>query len=219
MSVEAILFDMDGVLVDSVRYRSEARRRMLRDELDIDGFDVTELVGINARDEHRLLSSQYDLDLTVDEYHDLATEYGESIYREDVALLPGVRELIREAQDRSIALGVVSASFHRRIEIVLDRFELDDAFDVTLASDVIDGPSKPEPDLYRTALDVVDVDPADAIAVEDSVHGVTAAKRAGLWCLRYEHDHADGETEADEVVTAPAALMDRLLALCRSDGR
>lgn len=209
----ALLFDMDGVLVNSVGHWTDARDRVIRNQLGIEGFDVENLIGLNVRDEYELLAESHPLPVSSEEYVDLIEEYSSSIYREKVELLPGVRHVIEHGSGEGIALGVVSASSRHRVEMVLDRFDLAQPFDVVVGADDIDGNSKPSPDLYVTAMEKLDVEPDETIVVEDSVHGVKAAQRAGAYCLRYDHDWARGETEADEIFSDADELRDRLIEL------
>lgn len=209
----AVLFDMDGILVDSVGHWCDARDRVIRNQLGIEGFDVEELIGLNVHDEYELLTESHSIPISVEEYVDLIDEHSSSIYQEKVELLPGVRHVIERASTEGIALGVVSASSRHRVEMVLDRFDLAQVFDVVVGADDIDGDSKPAPDLYLTAMDALDVDPDDTIVVEDSVHGVMAARSAGAYCIRYDHEWARGTTDADETIANVHELRDRLLEL------
>jgi HAD superfamily hydrolase (TIGR01509 family) len=98
------------------------------------------------------------------------------------AVLPGVREYIREAQDLGITLGVASSSSRRWVDGHLQRLGLREAFAVVRCSD--DVPRvKPDPALYLAVLAAAGVLPEEALALEDSPNGVLAAKRAGLACV------------------------------------
>ncbi len=94
---------------------------------------------------------------------------------------PGVREYLDDAKARGIRLAIASSSTGDWVVSQLDRLGLTDAFEAVLTGDLHE--AKPSPDLYLAALAALDLPPSGAIAFEDSPHGVTAAKAAGLTCV------------------------------------
>jgi HAD superfamily hydrolase (TIGR01509 family) len=95
---------------------------------------------------------------------------------------PGVHAWIRDAQLRGWPIAIASSSSRAWIDTHLGRLDIRDAFDVVVCAG--DGfAAKPEPDTYLAACAALGVDPGDALAIEDSPHGIAAAKRAGLWCV------------------------------------
>jgi HAD superfamily hydrolase (TIGR01509 family) len=98
------------------------------------------------------------------------------------AVRPGVREYLEAAARLGLALGVASSSSRRWVEGHLIRLGLRDCFAAVRCAD--DVPKvKPDPALYRVAVEALGVRPEDALALEDSPNGVLAAKRAGLTCV------------------------------------
>lgn len=98
------------------------------------------------------------------------------------SVLPGVENLLRAARARGLRIAIASNSDHEHVEGHLERLALRNWFDAVCCIDDV-GAGKPEPDLYLLATRTVDVAPHAAIALEDSVPGHTAAKRAGLHTL------------------------------------
>ena len=97
-------------------------------------------------------------------------------------VLPGVREYLEEAARLGLALGVASSSSRRWVEGHLVRLGLRDSFQVVRCAD--DVPRvKPDPALYRAAVQSLGARPDEAVALEDSPNGILAAKRAGLTCV------------------------------------
>jgi HAD superfamily hydrolase (TIGR01509 family) len=132
-------------------------------------------------------------------------------------LLPGVVERIAEAKALGLKLGVASSSTADWVRGHLARLEILGRFDcVTCRDDVAN--VKPEPDLYVAVLECLGVPASDAIAIEDSPNGVTAAKRAGMRCVavpnsitaRLDLSHADvilgslAETTLPDLLRRPA---------------
>ncbi len=95
--------------------------------------------------------------------------------------LPGVERCLAEARALGIPVAVASSSSRDWVEGHLERLGLRAAFERVFSRDDV-AAVKPEPDLYLAALRAFDVAPRNALAFEDSANGVTAAKRAGLWC-------------------------------------
>lgn len=113
-------------------------------------------------------------------------------------LLPGVESWLHEARDFGMKIGLVSSSPRAWIEDYLARFGMTGAFDAILCGDDVQVP-KPDPELYLRALAVLGLQTEQALALEDSAHGVTAAKSAGVFCVAVPNkvtcisrlDHAD----------------------------
>jgi HAD superfamily hydrolase (TIGR01509 family) len=97
-------------------------------------------------------------------------------------LLPGIASCISSARARGLKLAVASSSTHDWVGGNLEKFQLLDHFDAICTRDHVDA-VKPDPALYLLALERLGIEAAEAIAFEDSPHGVQAAKRAGIFCI------------------------------------
>lgn len=215
--MDALIFDMDGVLVDSVGYWNDVRARVITEALGVNEVDVSNLVGLNAHDEYAYLAERNDVELLKETYVSLLEEHAEEIYRERVSLFDDYEQVLTNAIEKDVRLGLVSASNRRWVEMVVDRFDLGEYFDIVVAGDDVPGPSKPEPAIYNHTLTQLGATADTCIAVEDSEHGVTAATRAGLYCLGYAHHRGQPLRHADETVGTEQALYERLIELCTSD--
>lgn len=214
--MKALIFDMDGVVVNSVGYWNEIREEIIRNELGVDDVDVSELVGMNADDEYDYLAEDYTLQRSKESYVTLLEERANEIYRERVSMLTDYKKILAIARESGLRLGLVSASYRTRVEMVIDRFDLAQYFDAAVAGDDITGPSKPEPAIYEHAVSLLEVEPGEAVTVEDSEHGVTAAKEAGLYCIGYAHHPGQPLEHADETVETETALRERLDEIVRT---
>ena len=103
------------------------------------------------------------------------------------SLLPGVIELLDEAGELGWRTGVASSSSAEWVEGHLGRLGLLERFDVVRCRDHVER-AKPAPDLYQAVVDGLGVTPEEAVAFEDSAHGVAAARGAGLWCVAVPND-------------------------------
>jgi len=124
-------------------------------------------------------------------------------------LMPGVRELIVEGKARGLLLGVASSSERAWVHDHLQTHDLLTSFDAIVCAEDVEE-TKPSPGLYLSALTALGIGPDEAIVFEDSEHGVTAAKAAGLFCVAVPNrvTRCLGFDNADLVVSA---LSDRTL--------
>ncbi|UWG48304.1 HAD superfamily hydrolase [Halanaeroarchaeum sp. HSR-CO] len=213
--VPAVVFDMDGVIVDTEQYWIEEEAEILAAALpeghDVDPHDIT---GINVHEQYDMLTAEYDLLVDREEYFALFDSKAESVYaRAD--LMPGFHDMLDALEERQVPLGVCTSSYPRWIDIVFESNDLEGRFDAVLSAADEPVPGKPEPDLYERIAAELDVDPSEMVVVEDSENGVAAAVASGAYTIAYAASAHDGidHSPADEVVETPEQLRDRLLTL------
>jgi HAD superfamily hydrolase (TIGR01509 family) len=210
--MDALLFDMDGVVVDSEDYWHRAEcEELLPAVLDGDVPDLDEITGMPYREIYRYLDEHYDTTVTEAAFVDLYDETAAGIYRERVELLDCFGEVRAAARDVEVPVALVSSSPPTWMGYVLERFGLE--FDLVLSNDEVPGPGKPEPDIYEAAAERLTVDSGDCVTVEDSRNGSLAASRAGMLTVGYRVAHnADTDLSACNVVCAGSAeLREELL--------
>jgi HAD superfamily hydrolase (TIGR01509 family) len=206
----AVLFDMDGVLVDSQRYWESFEEEYLFGELLGDEVDRSGITGRSVWDIHAHLVDEYDVGVSqadfIAAYHERARE----IYFDEATATPGVADLIRSLRERGYPVGIVSSSPREWIGWVVEEFSLG-PLELLWSAEDVDGPGKPDPHIYETAAAKLGVDPTRCVVVEDSENGMTAAVRAGAYVIGYraapgaapEVARAVG---ADEVAVSPEQL-------------
>jgi len=200
--MDALLFDMDGVVVDSEDYWHHAEREeLLPGVLDGDLPDLDEITGMPYREIYDYLDANYETTVSKDVFVDRYDATAAEIYQERVALLDTFAVIRETAREAGVPVGLVSSSPPTWMGYVLDRFDLE--FDLVLSNDEAPGPGKPEPDIYEAAADRLGVDPAGCVAVEDSRNGSLAADRAGMVVVGYRVEHnAETDLSACDVVCA-----------------
>lgn len=183
MSLEAVLWDMDGTLVDSEKVWAEVQIELLGSLGVIWTVeDCMQLVGSDLRDAVKVWMGRIpDGVITADE---LATRmFGEVIeaLRREVEFRPGAVELLRALRKAEVPCALVSASYRQMIDAVLTHLPAD-PFDVIVAGDeVVNG--KPHPEPYLTAAAKLGVDPAQCVVIEDSNTGTEAGTAAGAYVV------------------------------------
>lgn len=177
----AVVFDMDGLLLDTEPLWALAEAELLRRHgREPSAEDAAATHGRSIEDSISVYADRLG---GVDEgalRAELIALMG-THYETGPLLMPGARELVRTLEGR-LRLGVASSTDGDLVRTALGGAGLLDAFDaITSGADI--GRAKPHPDVYLEACRLLDVDPGDALALEDSPAGVVAAKRAGLTCI------------------------------------
>lgn len=173
----AVLWDMDGTLVDTEPYWLTAETELVRtwggEWTTEDGL---QLVGQGLEHSARILQSR-GVDLDVDEIVDTLTDRVLAQVRESVPWRPGSRELLQELRDAGIPTALVTMSIGRMAHAIVDALGFA-GFDLVVAGDEVEHP-KPHPEPYLTAAMRLGVEVADCVALEDSEPGVASAVAAG----------------------------------------
>ena len=139
------------------------------------------------------------------------------------SILPGVIELIRNAKARNVKLAIASSSHHAWVDTHARRLGIFDLFDTVIAADDVGaGRTKPNPDLFLTALNQLQVQKNEAVVFEDSPNGIKAANRAGIFVVAAPN-HVTSRLSlagADLVVKSLAGLSLEWLfeLLCHGEG-
>ena len=155
---QAVLFDMDGVTVATANAWRELEAEEILPAAG-EGIDIETIRALSPEDSYERLESMDEVTLRVDrdEFVGLYDEYAEEVYLERATLLDGYEPLLADLRDEELALGLVSASCRDWVALVLERFDLGDAYDVVVSSTDIDGPSKPNPTPYLVAAEQIGV--------------------------------------------------------------
>lgn len=189
--LKGIIFDLDGVIVDSHPAHKQAWRELLASL----GQEVSEaqlefVVEGHKRDE---ILRHFLGDLSGEEVRRLG-QLKDDFYRQvghQVRLIPGVAKFISAAKLLGLGLAVATSAGRRRAEETLRRFELMESFRVVMTGDEVQA-GKPDPAVFQRAADGLELGAEHLLVCEDAVAGVQAAKRAGMRCLGIG---ADGRRE------------------------
>lgn len=209
----AVIFDMDGVIVDSERYWRDEIEAILEAAGVGDDVEPEDVIGANVYDQYDWLTDEYDPTITRDEYFDLFDERAEAVYTEHADLLDGFHDLLDELDARGVPTAVCTSSFPDWIEMAFDAHGLSGRFDEVVTAADLNVPGKPEPGIYEAAADALGVPITDCVVVEDSEHGVLSAARAGAHVIALETTVNDDMdlSPADERTTDAADLRQRVL--------
>lgn len=198
--MRAVLWDLDGVLVDSGSFHFQAWRELFASlGREFSEADFRRTFGL--RNDAILRDLLGDLPLA--EVERLGARK-EALFRQaaggNIAALPGALTLLRLLRERGFKLALVSSTPHANIELVLRSLDVEAAFDVTVAEeDVTRG--KPDPEGFLLAAERLGVPPGECVVIEDAPAGVEAAKRGGMRCVGvYRGRPREALAKADLVV-------------------
>lgn len=181
--INAVIFDMDGVMIDSEPLWEKTERILLaRRSIDYSPDYRDKIVGLNQRDSGRLLVETFDLDETVDDIINERISILTSIYEKELELIPALVPLLEQLARKGYRLAVASSSPLRVVTFVLDMFSLHNHFLTVVSGDSV-GNGKPHPDIYLHTAEMLGVVPAECVAIEDSINGLRSAKGAGMYCI------------------------------------
>jgi HAD superfamily hydrolase (TIGR01509 family) len=183
VAVQAVIFDMDGVLVDSEPYSMQA----LIDTLRQYGVEPTEdelqrSYGRRVRDDFVDYFSRHGVtaDVNIAIAHKHARYY--HLAAGHLQPLPGVVALLRRLRDHGYRLALASSGDRVKVAFGMQALALIGSFEAVVTGDDVSH-SKPDPEIYLIAAQRLRVPPAACIAIEDAPAGVKAAKRAGMRCI------------------------------------
>lgn len=182
--IKAIIFDMDGSLVDSM---------WIWKQIDIEylsqyGYDSSDraiaefqanVEGMSFRETAEFMQSHFNLSRSIEEMMDDWNKMAWEKYEKEVFLKPGAIEFLSECKIRGILLGIASSNSKELVDNVMKARELEDFFQVIITGS--DGlPGKPAPDMYLEVAKKLGVDPVHCLVFEDIPKGIKAGKDAGM---------------------------------------
>ncbi len=184
--IEAFIFDLDGVIVDTAKYHFLAWKN-LAESLDIPFTieDNERLKGISRFDSLEIILQLGNRNLSAHEKNVLAvqknTEYVEFIKKMTAKeILPGVVEFLDSSKKSGLKIALGSAS--KNAPLILERLNIEDYFDVIIDGNTI-SKSKPNPEVFLKGAEALNIPPENCVVFEDAQAGVEAAKAANMKCV------------------------------------
>jgi HAD superfamily hydrolase (TIGR01509 family) len=202
--IEAVIFDLDGILIDSEHVWDEVRRE-LAEERGGRWSDTAsrDMMGMSSLEWSRYMRDEVGLDESPEKISAEVVRRLEARYRRKLPLIPGSEEALERLSERW-PLGLASSSNRELIDLVLEESGLVRFFRATVSSEEVPR-GKPAPDVYLEAARQLGAEPTRCAAVEDSENGIHAAKAAGMRTIAIPNPHyppADDALEAADVIVA-----------------
>ena len=202
--IKAVIFDMDGVLVDSTEIHTAAHNSVLvkygYNLKDVPADVFSGIIGRPVLNSCQLFVEYFKLPLSAEEYYRERQEYFFGNIKM-IKQMEGAADLVKSLKDAGYKTAIATSGVKEYVEVVLDHLNIRSVIDVFVSSDNLEKP-KPDPDIYLKTAAKLNVRPAECVVIEDSKHGVEAAKNAGMKCVGIEEGEVEGQdiSRADVIV-------------------
>lgn len=199
--MKAIIFDMDGTLINSEALYDDINARIFAPLGIPEGTLANQYRGVSAEEMLVDIEKRYDVHLTPQEYRKQRKPFIASLYVEDAELAHGAYDLLERLTDAGVPLALCTNTDRDRVLPALKHFSLQRFFDCVFTFDDVDQP-KPAPDMHIAAAKCLGFPPEDCVVVEDSAPGLKAARAAGCKAVLYrtEFNQEIDDSAADAVI-------------------
>jgi len=200
--IRAVIFDLDGVIVESEDAHIESERQTFQKyNVKISTEELHAYTGTMAKVMFTELISKYNLNATIGEINDQKEEILLKLLDQDAEPTKGVLNLIRELKRRGIRLAIGSSSTEKLVNYILNKLNITRMFDRVITAEDVQH-SKPNPEIFLKAANQLGMNPSQCLVIEDSKLGVEAAKSGGMKCIGYYNPHSGNQdlSKADAVI-------------------
>lgn len=203
--IQTVIFDMDGVIVDTEPVHHYAYVQHFKQlNIEVSPEMYASFTGNSTKNIYERLKETFnlaqDVQTLVETKRNLFNDAFDN--KEDLYLLDGVEDLIKDLHSNGMQLVLASSSANVTIERIFDRFNLHHYFTHKVSGE--DFPkSKPHPAIFLKAAELANTPVENCIVIEDSTNGIQAAKSANIYCVGYDsfHSKLQDYSKADRVIT------------------
>lgn len=214
--LEAVLFDMDGVIIDSEPLHIRVVMDILKNRgVDISFDHLKRFIGVSNTEMWTALIAEFRLDATAAGLSRAQHEMNiRALDEHDDLMIPGTGELLRDIRKHRLKTAIASSSNPEYIRAVIDKLYIAGFFDTVVSGEQVPR-GKPMPDIFVKTAELLDVQPGDCVVIEDSDHGVRAAVAAGMKVIGFRNPHSGSQLLAQAHYTVDS-ISDISMGLLRS---
>ena len=199
MVPRGVLWDMDGVLVDSAEYHFHSWRQTLAAlGVLITREDFRNTFGRNNDETLKMLLGSIEVDADPESIYEAKEAAFRWSIRGQLSPMPGVVQWLERFRKRDVKQAIASSAPMENIEAIVHELSISHYFTRLVAGQEL--PSKPDPDIFLEAARLIGAPPERCVVFEDSISGVLAAKRAGMRCIAVTTSHTEKELQAADIV-------------------
>jgi HAD superfamily hydrolase (TIGR01509 family) len=199
--IKGVIFDMDGVLVDS----EPLYKKVNRDMFEKIGFSVTEeeysgFVGTTDVEMWTKLKKRFGIDKSIEELNTIC-ETEHTAFFENIELKPmkGLIAILAFLKDKGIKLVVASSTDEKLVHLILSKIGIINYFENIVCGNHIEN-GKPEPDIFLKAAELSGLKSFNCLVIEDSKNGVRAGKKAGMTVMGFQSDDGTQDLSAADIL-------------------
>mgnify|MGYP001570014426 CR=1 FL=1 len=183
MNFKAVIFDMDGTLIDSDSHWIRAEKNFLK-RYNIEYSDALnrKVNGNSVQESSRILKEDYNIPRSLEEIINHKIESTEEVYAIHSQPIHGAEDLLKRIKN-FMKIAIASGASLDRIKKIVERFNWHDYFDELVSVDHVNYIGKPDPRIFLFAAEKLGILPEDCVVIEDSENGLRAAKGAGMSCV------------------------------------
>lgn len=192
--LKAVIFDMDGVLIDSEPLHTKAAIKVMQQfGITIDEEYFTSFIGSTDKYMFEVLKEKYQLSTSIEDFLILNKQIKQELLKiEPYPAIPFVKELIINLYENNIKLAIASSSPMEAIIDTANSLNITSYFSKFVSGREVPNP-KPAPDVFLKACEELNILPSEAIVIEDSYNGVKAAKNAGIACIGFYNPNSGNQ--------------------------
>jgi len=180
--VKAVIFDMDGVMIDTERLYFEVERIMARKfGKEVKDETLWKMMGRKPLEAITVFAEDLELDISPKKLLEIRDELFVKKLVNEVEPMPGLFDILNILKGK-VKMAIATGSPQKFLKIVLDKLKIESYFDVFVTSDEVEK-GKPDPEVYNTAVKRLKVAPFECVVLEDSSNGALAAVRAGCYTI------------------------------------
>ncbi len=200
--IQAVIFDMDGVIHYSSPYVWKARNIYLEKYgVQIQDSEIPALLGRSLRDQIAMINKKYSIKLEFNDFSKKTREIQVDLMKKNLVSCIGVKELIDDLLKNNVKIAIASSNLKRFIVEDLEIMNLLDNFKIITSIEEVEH-HKPCPEIFLRTAEKLEMPPENCVVIEDAVNGIQAAKRGGMKAIAVltEFHAREDFKEADLVV-------------------
>ncbi|WP_431136903.1 HAD family hydrolase [Psychroserpens mesophilus] len=201
---KAVLFDMDGVIVDTEPLHHSAYHQMFNDvNIEVPDDLYASFTGQSTLTICKELVAHFKLPLSPHTLVAIKRDHFKVLFENDksLTLIDGVLDLIKDYHNNGMTLVLASSASMDNIKRIFKRFDLDQYFKAKISGADLEA-SKPHPEIFIKAAELSEYKKEDCFVIEDSTNGIAAAKAAHIFCVAFKSPHSEGQdySKADTII-------------------
>ncbi|MDN5359328.1 MAG: hypothetical protein PWQ84_391 [Thermotogaceae bacterium] len=210
--IKGLIFDMDGVLIDSEPLYKTLNGKLFKElGFSLTDDEYTKFVGTTDEKMLSVLKKRFSLEQSVKEMNQLREDIHMTFFK-SAKLYPmeHLYDLLDWAKDKELKLAVASSTDEKFVLLILEKIGILDSFHTVVCGNHIDR-SKPAPDIFLKAAEELNLKPEECLVIEDSTNGVKAGKRAGMTVIGFQSD--DGSQDLSNAHIQVLSLKEAKMAI------